>query len=832
MLSDEKAAYEAMKNMKDKFGVFHKTCFHLHTPASHDYTLREGWQSADYKTASLEDVFKICLERGVFPDIFTIESLPELQGTLSIYSNQKEFLSYILIAHELMVNEIEIVLIADHHTIVGYKKLKMAIKVLDEQKNYKVYPEVFLGVEISCADKNHVVGIIDGTNSEQVDKLSQWLKENLFNEELGTFRTSLDVVKQFDEWNGFGYIAHINTSNMFDGAFLSGAYKTMLFNDNNVRVFGLSALEAKEWTEAKIKAYGGKPTKFVLDNDSHHIDGIQQKCFYLKGSKRNYSMLIEAMGDYDISVTFSPPDMQRQYIKGLYIQNSEDGFLIGKDANAFCMNFSDALNCLIGGRGTGKSSVLEMLEYILSQRSKNENALDFLCSHGNAWVLYVYNNEEYLIEMRMPKKEYKDDRIVNYFGQNSTRKHGVRVYYDPISIKKYALSHYLKIYKVLYEKENYFLQVMSGKESYLAKFFDTSYSVNELVNAASGEKIGGFIYSTILKNRTLSKPQHGIRAKNKKELLRLLKKIPDLLSERKQEVNKIIEPFNNSQQGILQIRYSQENEAPAPPLYEWLFPHNSKRGNWYKQYNLTNADVAEYLLTLSDKLGILAFLEMVLEKNVSLAIKSQSILSFCSPYTSKMVDEGIGKLESDKVETLVTAIFADMKLEENVWLVVNYLKTYVKEIESFSLEFNINNKVGSQTKALYKPVEVLSLGQKVVAMLSFVLGYSEYSNDYRPLLIDQPEDNLDNQYIYKNLVKQLREIKEQRQVIIATHNSTIVTNAKADQICLMCSDNEHGWLATTGYPGEQRIKKHIVNYLEGGEESFKHKMAIYNDVLS
>lgn len=116
-------------------------------------------------------------------------------------------------------------------------------------------------------------------------------------------------------------------------------------------------------------------------------------------------------------------------------------------------------------------------------------------------------------------------------------------------------------------------------------------------------------------------------------------------------------------------------------------------------------------------------------------------------------------------------------------------------------------------------------------MLSFILGYSEYSNDYRPLIIDQPEDNLDNQYIYRNLVKQLRSIKEKRQVIIATHNATIVTNAKADQVCIMCSDNQHGWVETTGYPGECRIKKHIVNYLEGGIESFIHKISIYEDAL-
>ena len=132
---------------------------------------------------------------------------------------------------------------------------------------------------------------------------------------------------------------------------------------------------------------------------------------------------------------------------------------------------------------------------------------------------------------------------------------------------------------------------------------------------------------------------------------------------------------------------------------------------------------------------------------------------------------------------------------------------------------------------MYKSVKTLSLGQKVVAMLSFILGYSEYSKDYRPLIIDQPEDNLDNQYIYKNLVKQLRVIKDRRQIIIATHNATIVTNAKADQVCVMCSDNKHGWIETTGYPGENRIKKHIINYLEGGKNSFLHKIDIYSDAL-
>lgn len=116
-------------------------------------------------------------------------------------------------------------------------------------------------------------------------------------------------------------------------------------------------------------------------------------------------------------------------------------------------------------------------------------------------------------------------------------------------------------------------------------------------------------------------------------------------------------------------------------------------------------------------------------------------------------------------------------------------------------------------------------------MLSFILGYSDFSDDYRPLIIDQPEDNLDNRYIYKNLVSTLRDTKEQRQVIIATHNATIVTNAKAEQVCIMESDGYNGWVEKTGYPGEKVIKKEIINYLEGGIDSFLHKMNIYDEVL-
>ena len=162
-------------------------------------------------------------------------------------------------------------------------------------------------------------------------------------------------------------------------------------------------------------------------------------------------------------------------------------------------------------------------------------------------------------------------------------------------------------------------------------------------------------------------------------------------------------------------------------------------------------------------------------------------------------------------------IFKGDKFLGNIWIDGNHSESIF-----FTIEFNIQ----------YKEVSVLSLGQKVVAMLDFILAYSDYTGDYRPLIIDQPEDNLDNSYIYSHLVQQFRNVKTQRQIILATHNATIVTNSMTDQVIIMESDGVNGWVEAQGYVSERLIKNHIINQLEGGKDSFRHKMSIYETALS
>jgi predicted RNA-binding protein with PUA domain len=830
-MRDEQVAYETIKNRKEKFGVFYKTCFHVHTPESYDYKLMIDWDKKKYKVASDQEIYEICIERKVFLDLNKIEDF-EPKDLFDEYSNRKEVLSFLLLAEELIAKNIEIVVVSDHHTIKGVSKLEKAIKLLYKMKNRNTYPQVILGVEISCADKNHVVGIFQNTN-ENKQVINKWLEDNLLNVEEGSYETSREVLKFISSIGGIGYIAHIDTSDTFKDKYLSGAYKQKLLSDESFHFIGLSDYDKLNYIKSKVMIYRSTEIKFLIDNDAHDLESIDKKFFWIKGSKRNFSMIKEALNDYDISINFTEERHDRQYIKGLYIENNMDAFLSGiNGTDNFCLNFSDALNCLIGGRGTGKSSVLEILEYVLSQRCESENLLNFICAHGNTWVLYEYHGDEYLIEMRMPFKKNKNENILQYFGQNLKTRYSFKYRFRKEEIEAFAFKQYVKISKVIFKDNNLWLETISNKMGMFRKLFDTRYSVNELVNTANGEQINKFLYEVLFENKTLARPADVIRFRSKPGLKKILLDVKGALKKREKAVSEIIDPFNNAQNGILRITYSQNKIPNEPDLGCWIFGTDYNGQSFYNNYSITKEDIIGYMLALYDKLGIFGFLDIVAYEKIDEEKILINILDFRTEMNQNLIDKGINELNSNNVRNVIKTIFCELITDSNIHLIINYLKHYVEDIEEFSLEFNLNNRESnSEMGLLYKDVRVLSLGQKVVAMLSFILGYSEYSNDYRPLIIDQPEDNLDNQYIYKNLVKQLRKVKEKRQVIIATHNATIVTNAKADQVCVMTSDNKNGWVETTGYPGEIRVKKHIINHLEGGEDSFLHKLSVYEEAL-
>jgi ATPase subunit of ABC transporter with duplicated ATPase domains len=115
--------------------------------------------------------------------------------------------------------------------------------------------------------------------------------------------------------------------------------------------------------------------------------------------------------------------------------------------------------------------------------------------------------------------------------------------------------------------------------------------------------------------------------------------------------------------------------------------------------------------------------------------------------------------------------------------------------------------------ATYKDSGALSTGQRCTAILPILLLESE-----RPLLIDQPEDNLDNAFIYETVVKNLKSVKGSRQLIFVTHNPNIPVLGDAERVFVLESDGKAGRLRCVGSVDE--LKDDIELLLEGGREAF------------
>ena len=212
-----KSAYNELKTKKDNSGKFYKTLFHIHTPQSHDYSLLEEWNYSEYHKKSDNDIYEVAKNKIKGIDCLKISDIKE-DSLKYGYSNYKEYLSYSILANELYLQEIGCVIVSDHNPSKGSKKWEKSIELLKSIYPNNIYPHVFNGVEISCADKLHVVVVFDNKRTELVEN---WLKNNIIDEKSGTYETSLNVLRYFSEKGLFCYIAHINSSDLFTVSILS-----------------------------------------------------------------------------------------------------------------------------------------------------------------------------------------------------------------------------------------------------------------------------------------------------------------------------------------------------------------------------------------------------------------------------------------------------------------------------------------------------------------------------------------------------------------------------------------------------------------------------------
>lgn len=124
----------------------------------------------------------------------------------------------------------------------------------------------------------------------------------------------------------------------------------------------------------------------------------------------------------------------------------------------------------------------------------------------------------------------------------------------------------------------------------------------------------------------------------------------------------------------------------------------------------------------------------------------------------------------------------------------------------------------------FKKMDELSKGQRATALLLLLLGASD-----APLVIDQPEDDLDNRFVYDGIVAHLRKLKGKRQIVASTHNANVPVLGDAELIVVLEGNGQNGKAAENGVGSldSMAIRSHVENILEGGPAAFNARRHLY-----
>ena len=665
--------------------------------------------------------------------------------------------------------------------------------------------------------------------------------------------------------------------------------------------------------------FNDKEIAFVEGSDSKNIDEVgqanliknEEKKTYIKIGDYNFEAIKFALFDFKNRINNSIPDIHNSFIR--------NASFIGGRLNGHTINMNNNMNCLIGIRGSGKSSILEAIRYALDiplgKKSQDDDykklLVDKFIGGGGKVILEIEtkNKQVYTIEKiynerteikqngnRIPNLKIDDNLIkIIYFGQKDLSSTGgdfneafVEKFFGKKTneIKNKMFDKSQEIIKIVRESKNVkelvlkkddLISEIAGIEEKLKIFkeykideklkkqvnFNRDYELIKDAIKYLSSIIQGF-REVVMENRDgfdnflkyKSEFNGGIFEKLSevmKSFKGKLDLIIDIIKDSKNDVNdlqKIKEEFeelnNNLKEEFSEIKRKINQTQINPDDYikstttlnllnTKLKELNKKseteiklskkldgelteiKDLWFQEYSIYNKETS---LVNEKKLAIEIEIEYKGNKE---AFKNFliEILKGSNVLTSNI--DKIVNFYKDTIEIYYDLYKKDNQLSEILKggnQLLNFRSYIEKQLETF-LTFRVPDKYIFKYKG--KVLQEHSLGQRASALIIFILSMDE--NDL--VIIDQPEDDLDNQSIYKDVIKELCNLKNKTQFIFATHNPNIPVLGDSEQV-ISCEYFDDKIKTKTSSIDNKFTQEEIINIMEGGEDAFKRRKEIYS----
>jgi len=802
--------------------------------------------------------------------------------------------------------------------ITNHNKFDKGEFVSLRKKGKKDGTGLFAGVEFSLKEGIHILIVFDDKWYQgETDHINKFLDKafygiaNYDKPEYPNSKLDLkETVEALDEigLDYFIVLAHIDSPN---GLFnvLKGRTREAFIGQEAFRKVLAVQKSANADNYKELCKLAKRPIAYVEGSDNAHggIEAIGTgRVTYIKIGDFNFEALKYALTDLTYRVEpKTKPEIKNSYIKSIAFE----GGLLDETR----IDFSPELNTLIGIRGSGKSSILEIIRYTLgiplSEIAVDPRYKDGLIEHvlksGGKSVVTVVNEhlEEYRIEKIYGQKEdiYKDgflqtgisiDAVFDhpvYFGQKDLsnkdadfeadliqRLIGTRL--KPVQSKIEARNrdiestiseikklrnlkqlkketetliqnskHQLELYKKKGVEEK--LKQQTLFDSDVSKVSQTARSISNYIDELnslitnheyffqqeiSGSELNKEFFESINqlmielkaefeKLKKVQKASSQIHDKIKGVLTKINEKKEGLKEEFakiKREINTdTINPDNflklNRQMDTAQLKLKEieKSEKKRVELKNTLLEKLSDLNNlWLEEYKLLKTEV-DRINEAESKLTIEVLFKDRRDKYTD---KLKQV--FRGSGIRETAYQEIESTYKDFIEVYKDASKLEDILNENQ--VVEFKSRFSENLEEL-LTYKVENKIVIKYNG--KPLDKHSLGQRASALILFLLAQKENN----VLIIDQPEDDLDNQTIYDEVIKELKKIKGNMQFIFATHNANIPVLGDSEKV-VACSYDEKKITIHSGTIDNHQTQRFIVDIMEGGDEAFNRRKNIYS----
>ncbi len=677
----------------------------------------------------------------------------------------------------------------------------------------------------------------------------------------------------------------------------------------------------------------------VLNSDSHALDALgrnatnQKRVTRYKMDSPSFDALRVALEDADARVRmedYIPQAVPR--ILGVHI---EGGFLSGQ-----LIQFSPNLNCIIGGRGTGKSTAFEAVRCI-SGNDSDSKVVD-----SEVWpddLHLFWQDQAGLKHSLLRRKESKLENIdnpdvgpyafdVDCFGQGEAARISHEAQTNPLALLWY-LDKFVDLREALAEEDATREQLLTlqseiekaDRQVALIPQYDRILAttrqqltalqkpgVKELIelqrqlaterelrtqiteklreakdDASAGSRkttiedirnladpsrlsVGGTELRTIIEGATTFEATIGMAESQIKEGLANFERIVTAqiaswkakeseaqrkVDEKRHELESLKIPFDMSYIAKLtkdEASYQQsvKNLNTWKPHLASLHRQRSAalKGRWAardKVATIRDAFARRATITLREALTDLQ-VSLKYDRNghspdgASLIIQTMGWRTNQQPRAVRLVEEMTIPVLLEEIHKKNVKAFLDIKTPEGVGVfnrteALAIIEKLSAPAIKFALErvplhdlprLTVSRKVPDGKggmRPMIRDFAKLSLGQQQSVLLALILS----SDTNRPLIIDQPEDNLDGEFIYSTLVPVLRRAKERRQVIIVTHNPNVAVLGDAELIIVMKAMSDHGEIVARGSIDHTVTRDAACSILEGAREAFLRRARVY-----